>query len=45
MREVIVGYRVSLDLKEDEEGSLQISDVLDRGEPISLAHHQDIGMH
>jgi hypothetical protein len=35
----------SLNLEENEEGSLQISNVLDRGEPISLAHHQDIGMH
>jgi hypothetical protein len=45
MREGIVGYVISWDLVMDEEGSLQISNVLDRGEPISLAHHQDIGMH
>jgi hypothetical protein len=45
MREGIVGYVISWDLVMDEEGNLQISNVLDRGEPISLAHHQDIGMH
>jgi hypothetical protein len=41
MREGIVGYGISLNLKEDEDGSSQISNVLDRGEPMSSARAQE----
>jgi len=40
MRGGIVGWGISWDLRMDEDGSLQISNILDRGEPISSARAQ-----
>ena len=40
MREEIVGCEISSILGVDQEGSLQISNILDRGEPISSARAQ-----